>query len=175
MLIFEPADCLYWTRYCFPDIVPYKLNSKDTNITENIMYCNINIPDEIARLECYEQESAFAEYMIYNEVAFMSYMQIIDQLYNGNDVVIVIEPESLISELLGNFIYTRYGYNHIIVNEPEDVMPLMNMTDEDRGSFSIQGLSFLDCDINRYGYGIEKLLLEKRIRNGEPIYSSTII
>jgi len=163
MLIFEPADCLYWTRYNYPNINVFELDNNSNivgmitplGITSNKL--NIDIPDEIVRLEYSHQEKAFEDYIIYNDGLFLTIMQIITLLYNGEDVVILTKPDSLIFDLLSNLIYNRYGYNCIIINEPEDIMPLSSLSENEKGSFSIQGLSFLDSDNARYAYLVTKM------------------
>ena len=159
MIIFEPSDCLYWTQMMFPNTVIINLDA-NINIPKNT---GLYLPDEIVRLEDIFQEEAFFNYIFSEKRLFASFMGIIDLLYSGVDVIMVIERESLLGDLLSSIISHRYGYRPTIINEPEDVMPLLSYTEEEKGSFSLIGLRNLDQDKERFAY---ILMEEEYNRNG---------
>lgn len=149
MIIFEPSDCLYWTSYLFNDAVIINLDASIQNMPIN---GNLYLPDEIGHLEDNFQEEAYLNYIFSNKGQFTAFMSIIDLLYSGTDVIVVTQPYSLLGDLLSSIITHRYGYKCIIINEPEDTMPLLSYTEEEKGSFSLQGLQLLDQDKERYAY-----------------------
>lgn len=157
MIIFEPSDCLYWTQMMFPNTILINLDANIPNIPIN---AGLNLPDEIIHLEDNLQEEAFLNYIFSNRSLFTAFMNIIDLLYSGIDVTIITKPDSLLGDLLSSIISHRYGYRSTIINVPEDVMPLLSYTEEEKGSFSLLGLRNLDLDKERYAY----ILMENKLQ-----------
>lgn len=158
MIIFEPSDCLYWTSYMFSNAIIINLDASIQNMPIN---GNLNLPDEIIHLEDNFQEEAYFNYIFSNKPQFVAFMRIIDILYSGRDIIMVTQPDSLLGDLLSSLITHRYGYRCIIINEPEDVMPLLTYTEEEKGSFSLTGLQYLDQDKEKYAY----IQMENELRN----------
>lgn len=170
MIIFEPSDCLYWTTYLFNNAIIINLDANipstniylDTNISNRLpINANIYLPDDIIHLEDNLQEEAFFNYIFSNDTQFVSFMNMIDILYAGKDIIVVTKPDSLLGDLLSSLITHRYGYRCIIINEPEDVMPLISYIEDEKGSFSLPGLACLDKDKDRYAY----LITEAQLRS----------
>ena len=113
MIIFEPSDCLYWTTYLFNNAIIINL---DANIPNMPINGNLNLPDEITHLEDNFQEEAYLNYIFSNKSQFSAFMNIIELLYSGIDIIMVTAPNSLLGDLLSSIISHRYGYRCIIIN-----------------------------------------------------------
>ena len=95
----------------------------------------------------------YQQYVLSDPNAFMELMDIIDALYDGYDVIILIGTDPIrdvLTEALFKLIQTRYGYIGNIVMGPEDVEGLK------QGSFSIFGLPNLDYDKEIYWQNIAR-------------------
>lgn len=85
-----------------------------------------NLPD-LTGLDPNQIEFFYYDYVINNDLAFDELMHIMMPLYEGRNVFICTSGESLnqyitlMNDLLIGLILNRYGYNSIIINEPDDL------------------------------------------------------
>lgn len=87
----------------------------------------------------------YANHIMNHDNDFISFMNIIYQLYSGHNICVLIQPEMMnIVESLSKFIQQRYGYNSQFIEEYDDI----NFYDE--SEFSINGLYNFDIDRDRY-------------------------
>lgn len=109
-------------------------------------------------------DKVYFEYIMCNDNVFLEFMKIIMPLYYGYDVYIEVTQGGnfdYITESLIKIIQQRYGYNSYIVNEPEDIL-MIGTEIIPEGEFSIQGLSMLDIDKERYSYIMTEAELRDR-------------
>lgn len=102
---------------------------------------------------------AYFNYIFSNDAAFMELMKIIIPLYYGIDVFILVTRDEYfdkITESLMKVIQQRYGYNHMIINDPFDYPDDFDDVNQDEG-FSISGLACLDQDKERYAIIIDRM------------------
>lgn len=123
------------------------------NLSSYITDC-VQITNLLPRgVDCSSEENfdmSYFDYIFSNDIVFMSFMTIINGLYNSNIVYLIInhnEFNDKVTESLVEIIKQRYGIIAYFINDPEDYNSLfINRHDND---FSIPGLTNLDLDKNR--------------------------
>ncbi|MBP5598333.1 MAG: hypothetical protein J6Y02_23400 [Pseudobutyrivibrio sp.] len=93
----------------------------------------------------------YMQYVLSDPNAFMELMDIVNALYEGEDVFILIGHDTfrdILTESLAKLIQVRYGYIANIIMEPEDAYEVK------QGTFSIFGLPNLDADKEMYWQNI---------------------
>lgn len=87
----------------------------------------------------------YATYILNNEAAFCDLMQIMSNVYNNDDVIILIGNEDgFVSESLQKFIQARYGVISYNIEEYDDIPTI------DKTEFDINGVYNIDRDMERY-------------------------
>lgn len=105
-------------------------------------------------VDCSSEENfdmSYFDYIYNDDAAFIDLMYIIDQLYKGINVFVIIEHTDFydrLAESLAEIIKQRYGYVSFFINEYSDYENLFN--NSDIGDFSILGLNNLDNDRVRF-------------------------
>lgn len=150
MLVFGPANVL-------PNDTDFKVFNL-TSMCESIPRMEpllVNVPQNLWADSEFEKsfDIWYHDYLVKNDDAFLSYMQIIVSLYSGEKVYVCISRlESdpyldTINESFMKFVQQRYTLKYHIVNTREDLDDL-----QDGGSdFALfEGLEVLDVDKMRY-------------------------
>lgn len=129
------------------------------NLSSN--YVNPSIPQlnlmRIARLDYTSRDvdNQFYNIIMTNDMYFCELMKIMIPLYQGKDVALMVYREEDFfdpyTETVGKVIQQRYGYNYQLINEYED------FNEFDTSSFNINGVFYLDQDIQRYNNIILKI------------------
>lgn len=126
-----------------------------TSYIEGYRRLNLIPPNSLGASSEYDFDVLYMQYIMSNDMIFAEFFTIINLLYMGNDVYIIISDddwsETLIESLL-KLIQQRYGYNAVRVDNLDDVI-YSEPTDFDR-SF---GIFNLDEDLDRYSYIIESI------------------
>lgn len=93
-------------------------------------------------------DDQFYNIVLNNDIYFCDLMNIVIPLKSGSNVALLVYREEELfdpfSETIGKLIQQRYGYNYQLLNEADDFNPY------DDSSFNINGVFYLDQDINRY-------------------------
>ena len=132
-----------------------------TSLNEKYPKLKLYPPEDFNYIYDYDFDYAYANYIINTDTVFFDFMMIIYNLYQGNDVFILVDDNLAdLNESLFKFIQQRYGYNACRINSLEDLLYVEN-TD-----FSREGLCNLDIDKERLSY----LLEYDRIKNGGKPY-----
>lgn len=146
---------------CFPDTNIIGLFNKGGFVAFNFSSYVQSCP-QLSNLlpkgvDCSSDENfdmSYFDYIFKNDYAFIDFMYIINQLYNGATVFIFINHTEFydkLTESLAEIIKQRYGYISYFINEPEDYELLMSeLETSECGSFSAIGLSNLDIDRSRF-------------------------
>lgn len=156
MLIISPSHMAYNILSAIPyNTIPMNLSS----LNEDFPRVALMPPRDIhfANGEIFDAD--YANYIFNNDYVFLEFMKIIMNLYFGNNVCLLVSQNEVfdkVTESLLKIIQERYGYNGVIINEPDDIIPLCSPAYED-GEFSIQGLAMLDIDKERYSYIITSI------------------
>lgn len=124
-------------------------------------------PNNIGLLTGRDFDMHYAEYIMNNDYVFFQFFTIINELYNGNNVYLVISDdewsENLIESLL-KLIQARYGYNGIRINTYQDFLDKFNSKYQESFNTSY-GLLNLDEDKTRFGLICETEKIRRGIQN----------
>ena len=141
MLIVGPYWCLNQLDETF-DIYNY------SGMVEGIQYLQLFPPFGYDEVYSKEFDIAYMNYIIENDVTFHQFFQVIESLYQGRNVYILVSSDEQLKPVEESFIkiiQQRYGYNYQWINDIEDI----NIYDE--SSFSLEGLRILEeIDLPRY-------------------------
>lgn len=131
-----------------------------TSYIEGYRRLNLIPPNSLGASSEYDFDVLYMQYIMSNDINFVEFFSIINLLYTGNDVYIIVSDddwsETLIESLL-KLIQQRYGYNAVRVNDIEDV--IYSEPSEFDNSF---GIFNLDEDLERYTY----IIKSTKIRSG---------
>ena len=167
MLMYGPTRCL-----------PYI--DKDTFVIYNLSgmiegYDSIQSlipPNELGRMDSYEFDVNYFNYVMYNDPIFLTFFRIIQSLYTGRSVYIISDEadwsENLVESIF-KIIQQRYGYNGYCVKTDEDILFALQRDD---GYFNPTfGLQNLDQDKLRYQYLVKRMELLNPYSRLEQFYS----
>lgn len=137
-----------------------------TSYIEGYRRLNLVPPNSLGASNEYQFDQLYMDYIFSNDSLFAELFTIINCLYIGASVYIIISEdpwsETLIESIL-KMIQQRYGYGSTKVNCFEDVIF------SEPGSFNTEyGLLNLDADMERYVYILESI----RLANGGVIYGN---
>lgn len=125
------------------------------------------IPPDMASVDFMDEnvfDSQYYNYIFNNDTVFFDFMQVIMDLYYGENVFILVTQDDgyfdKITESLLRIIYTRYGYVSYTLNDPEDFTDDMLISDQT--GFSIPGLQCLDVDKDRYSYLYQAQVMKQK-------------
>lgn len=105
-------------------------------------------------VDCSSDENldmSYFDYIYGNQYAFMDFMFIINELYKGSIVYLIINHTDFydkLAESLSEIIKQRYGYLSYFVNDMDDYESILYNIDS--GTFSIIGLSNFDNDRKKF-------------------------
>ena len=132
-----------------------------SSLNEKYTRLNLYPPKELGNKYDFNFDLNYAAYILNNDNIFFDLMMIIYNLYQGNNVYLLIDDDlSGLKDSLLKFIKQRYGYNATRINTLEDLIYSEN-TD-----FSKEGLLNLDIDKERLSYMLES----ERLKNGGTPY-----
>lgn len=153
----------YETYIQLPDNYKYKLAVYNfSSLKENFGKRLELLP--VTQMNAYDKtfDQFYMDFIMTNDIAFMSFMQIIYQLYCGLDVYIGISNGDIyesLAESLTKIIQCRYGYNAQFIHTIED------FDFNDDSEFSSIGIETFDSDRERYisllkayGYNTEGMI-----------------
>ena len=120
---------------------------------------NLFPPNNLGAISEYDFDCKYAEYIMMNDAVFMNFMNMIMDLYMGNNVFILVQYDdesffnsdnsswnTMLIESLFKFIQQRYGLNATLINSPEDISIAEEM------SFTEFGICNMDIDKERFTY-----------------------
>lgn len=99
---------------------------------------------------------SYANFLMMNDRAFMEFFKVIELVYEGNNVCMLVEFSEdfdFITEAFTKFIQQRYGLKVFYVKETDDLELLV----EEGNDFNITGVYNLDIDKERYAELVVKL------------------
>lgn len=149
MLIFGDIYTLN-DLYCMGELNDYKVYNL-SSLFEGCQRLNL-IPSNLVEIDVMNDEtfdSVYFNYIFSNDQIFINFMKIIDTLYLGYNVYILIskgESFDRVTEVIMKIIQERYGYKSYLLNEPDDYDKEAIYTQEE---FSLNGISFLQQDRER--------------------------
>ena len=137
-----------------------------SSLVEGYPDANLLPPNKLGAANEYEFDIRYMHYIMDIDCNFINFMNIIMEIYYGNDVYLIISEDdwsNLLIESLLKLIQQRYGLNAILLNSNEDYMYEklynVNSTDFNPG----YGLANLLIDKDRYVYLYEY----NKVKNGE--------
>ncbi len=114
-------------------------------------------PNQIGRLTDRDFDIAYVNWILNNDVVFVQFFRVIQALYGGEDVFIIIDDADWSENLIESFmkvIQQRYGYNGFHVKTFEDYMFAKNNIEF---GFDDRLLINLDQDKERYAYLVNSM------------------
>lgn len=124
-----------------------------TGYIQSIKRLDCLLPDMDFNRSPYDMDIAYTNNIMMNDYNFYEFIRnIIYPLYKQFDVYVCINTDqynqyiSIMNEFLTDFISTRYGYNHCMVINKEDIY----WYNRDDYGFSKIGMSNLNIDIPRF-------------------------
>ena len=139
---------MYGESYHIPDrCVVFNI----TSMREDLPKLNLIPPEYVGRLNSRDFDIAYMNYIFGYDPAFAEFFQIINNLYMGNDVYLVMTAgqdwsENLLESIL-KIIQQRYGYNAVRIYTPDDYIQAQNTRMQFDPTY---GLMNLDADKQRY-------------------------
>lgn len=125
-------------------------------------------PNELGRFTGRDFDIIYANYIMDNDFVFYQFFQIINTLYIGQDVYIIVSSddwsENLIESIL-KLIQQRYGYNGLRINCFEDYITFQNSNIDSKFN-QYYGIQNLDIDKDRFAY-ISELIKMKSGNMGQ--------
>lgn len=143
MLIVGDYTCIDAARDCITDLKVYNLSS----LVEGYTQLTNLIPNRGVYLGDDDYSIRYCNYIWNNDNVYLSFMTIMLNLYEGNDVYLIVTRNEFydnLTESLLTIIKNRYGYCGLIINEKEDLKWIT--TNYDFGRFTEYGLIVLDND-----------------------------
>lgn len=121
-----------------------------SSLREGFPRLNLNPGSTLGANDEYDFDVKYMQFVLGNDIVFMNFMTIILDLYNGNNVYLLIDEDEYWSNMLVDsllkLIQQRYGINGVKVNNMED----FQFAKEDY--FTDYGIINLDQDKERYTY-----------------------
>ena len=139
---------MYVESYHIPDkCVVFNI----TSMREDLPRLNLIPPEYVGKLNSRDFDIAYMNYIFGYDPAFAEFFQIINNLYIGNDVYLVMTAgidwsENLIESIL-KIIQQRYGYNAVRIYTQDDYIQAQNTRMQFDPTY---GLMNLDADKQRY-------------------------
>ena len=134
---------------------------------------NLLPPNNLGAINEYDFDCKYMQYIMMNDYTFGSMMSMMMDIYNNNDVFILIADENdsffnpdvaswntILIESFLKFIQQRYGMNATLIESEEDINCM------EFAEFSDYGIMNFDEDKERFTYMIESI----RIMNGGKPY-----
>ena len=143
----------------FPNTKIYNFSS----LREGFPRLNLMPPYSLGANSEYDFDVKYMNYILQNDLIFMNFMTIILEIYNGNNVYLLVSEDDwsmMLIDSLMKLIQQRYGINGILVNTLEDYV---YARDE---SFTDYGVINLDQDKERYAYLDQKYKMMGGESNG---------
>lgn len=137
-----------------------------TSMSEAYSRSNLNIipPNNLGSQSEYEFDVKYMNWIFQNDSIFVEFMKIIDNLYKGVDVFLVMSDndwsETLVESLL-KLIQQRYGINATHIETMEDLFYV-----EESNFVEGYGIANLDMDMDRYTYLTNQDIASKDINSG---------
>lgn len=137
-----------------------------TSMSEAYSRSNLNIipPNNLGSQSEYEFDVKYMNWIFQNDSIFVEFMKIIDNLYKGVDVFLVMSDndwsETLVESLL-KLIQQRYGVNATHIETMEDLFYA-----EESNFAEGYGIANLDMDMDRYTYLTNQDIASKDINSG---------
>lgn len=120
-----------------------------SSLKEGFVRLNLLPPHTLGSNSEYEFDVNYMNYILGNDLIFMNFMVIILEIYNGNNVYLLVSNDDwsqLLIDSLMKLIQQRYGINGIQVETMEDFYYAKD------DSFADYGIINLDQDKERYTY-----------------------
>lgn len=120
-----------------------------SSLKEGFVRLNLLPPHTLGSNSEYEFDVNYMNYILGNDLIFMNFMVIILEIYNGNNVYLLVsndEWSQLLIDSLMKLIQQRYGINGVQVETMEDFYYAKD------DSFADYGIINLDQDKERYTY-----------------------
>ena len=157
MIIFTP---FYQTKDVLMQVRPDSYNFYEFNLSSSVEYgVSLSalipspefIPQEVivGSLDTPEFDIAYGNFIMENQLQFLTLMNIILPIYNDPCACIIIYIQNspirdIILESLAKLIQQRYGYHSYIINELEDIYCI-----KDNSSFSPRGILTVQADSDK--------------------------
>ena len=106
-------------------------------------------PNSLGANSEYDYDVKYMQWIFGNDPIFLQFMNIMNALYNGYDVFLIVTDENwsdITVESLLKLIQQRYGINAILINTIEDLQCAEDSI------FEPYGIVNLDQDLERYQY-----------------------
>jgi len=154
MLVFTNSHCLTPEIVYNQENVIYNLSS----YIEGFERVNILPPFGLDRYSR-EFDLAYEEYIRTNDSVFMEFMKIIMSLYNGYNVIILVDMNSPIFTSVTESLIILFEQKYDLI--PNIVQELEDWDSVEEYSFSERGINNLLIEKERYSYIIEAMNLYK--------------
>ena len=120
-----------------------------SSLREGFPRLNLMPPHNLGANSEYDFDVKYMEYILGNDLIFMNFMVIMIELYNGNNVYLMVSNDEwscLLIDSLMKLIQQRYGINGARIENMEDYSYANESTFTDYGIFN------MDQDKERYTY-----------------------
>lgn len=96
-------------------------------------------------------DMSYFNYIMRNDFAFMDMMYVVNEIFKGNNVYLIINHSDFYDKLIESFVEVlkqRYGLVAYFIEDAEDYMSVNQL--DDQTQFTVPGLACVDADRVRF-------------------------